>query len=309
MSGSWAIDPWNRYPYRWRDDVGWTEHVSDGPNEYLDPPGNVQTRVADRPESSNTERLPPWYTVKRYWLYTVVGFIILVLLIRSCGGDDATEDPTASTVPAVPATEALVPRSEPATASSAPPSSATSGDVAAAEAPADLVAMLPRLEELPTGWAVDPPTADDADDADDGASTDCIGAAFDAADAAVPPVGADVVSADNSFSQSASGPFMSFSVGRDDADLVALGAAVRACSGMTDADGTTHQISDLAFASLPADSLVVRDDITNVAGTGVVVIAITKANGVLVGSAAVTVTSEPDVALLEQLTALVAGRV
>ncbi len=306
MSGSWANDPWNRYPYRWRDDVGWTEHVSDGPNEYLDPPGDLQTRVAARPASSNTERLPPWYTVKRYWLYAVVGLVILIALARSCGGDDAAEDPTASTVPAAPVTDALVPPTEPAPASSAPPSSATSGDVAAAEAPADLVAMLPRLEELPPGWAADPPTADAADA---GASTDCIGAAFDAADAAVPPVGADVVSADNSFSQSASGPFMSFSVGRDDADLMALGAAVKACSGVTDADGTTHQISDLTFAGLPADSLFVRDDITNVAGTGVVVIAITKANGVLVGSAAVTIGSEPDIALLEQLTALVVGRV
>ena len=89
---------------------------------------------------------------------------------------------------------------------------------------------------------------------------------------------------------------------------MALGAAVRACSGVTDADGTTHRITDLAFASLPADSIVVRDDITNGAGTGVVVIAITKANGVLVGGAAVTIGSEPDVALLEQLTALVVGR-
>lgn len=37
MSGTWAIDPWRRYPYRWFDGTTWTALVSDGTDQALDP--------------------------------------------------------------------------------------------------------------------------------------------------------------------------------------------------------------------------------------------------------------------------------
>lgn len=37
MSGTWADDPWGRYPYRWHDGTVWTALVFDGRAQYLDP--------------------------------------------------------------------------------------------------------------------------------------------------------------------------------------------------------------------------------------------------------------------------------
>ena len=46
MAGAWGDDPWRRYAYRWYDERGWSEHVSDGVNEGLDQPGDRQAFAA-----------------------------------------------------------------------------------------------------------------------------------------------------------------------------------------------------------------------------------------------------------------------
>jgi len=37
VNGTWAADPWGRYPYRWFDGTTWTALVFDGATQYLDP--------------------------------------------------------------------------------------------------------------------------------------------------------------------------------------------------------------------------------------------------------------------------------
>ncbi len=66
MGGAWGDDPWRRYAYRWYDERGWTEHVSDGVNEALDQPGERQVFAAPSApsapvwnESSSTVRVEP----------------------------------------------------------------------------------------------------------------------------------------------------------------------------------------------------------------------------------------------------------
>lgn len=39
MSGAWANDPWGRFLSRWHDGTTWSEHVSDGRQNGVDPPG------------------------------------------------------------------------------------------------------------------------------------------------------------------------------------------------------------------------------------------------------------------------------
>lgn len=58
MGGAWGDDPWRRYAYRWYDERGWTEHVSDGVNEALDQPGDRQVFAAPSAPSAPTG--PVW---------------------------------------------------------------------------------------------------------------------------------------------------------------------------------------------------------------------------------------------------------
>eukprot|EP01041_Mallomonas_annulata_P041198 gene41198-65221_t len=55
VSGAWANDPWGRHRFRWHDGAAWTEHVSDGTSQGLDPVGPT---LASRPSSDEIiERL------------------------------------------------------------------------------------------------------------------------------------------------------------------------------------------------------------------------------------------------------------
>lgn len=58
MAGAWGDDPWRRHAYRWYDERGWTEHVSDGVNEALDQPGDRQTFAA--PSAPSATSGPVW---------------------------------------------------------------------------------------------------------------------------------------------------------------------------------------------------------------------------------------------------------
>ena len=52
MGGAWGSDPWKRYVYRWYTDLGWTEYVSDGARQYVDPPGDRGPAARTPPPAS-----------------------------------------------------------------------------------------------------------------------------------------------------------------------------------------------------------------------------------------------------------------
>ncbi|MCX6520922.1 MAG: hypothetical protein NTZ21_09690 [Actinobacteria bacterium] len=58
MGGAWGDDPWRRHAYRWHDERGWTEHVSDGVTEALDRPG--ERPVVTEPSAPNATIGPVW---------------------------------------------------------------------------------------------------------------------------------------------------------------------------------------------------------------------------------------------------------
>jgi hypothetical protein len=302
VSGSWSNDPWNRFPYRWRDERGWTEHVSDGPNEYLDPPGDRQTMVATPPvQRSGTvhsDHLPPWYKTKRYWLYGFMGFVLLIVLFRSCGDDEASDSaattiPTADTLAPVETT----PVTEPAPATSAPVAETTP-----ATAPVNnptLLAFLPTLAEMPAGWIEVAVTADSG-------TTTCVGTSLDGTGIGdADPYPAEY--AEVRYSQGDGAPIMNFAIFRGDLDLAAVAERVKTCNGVAEADGTTQQVADLPVAPVGAETYAFRVDYATAAPVTMLV-QIVKVNGYVIMGGNIAPTGTEDQLLLELTMALVAGR-
>ena len=52
VSGAWANDPWGRHRFRWHDGATWTEHVSDGATQGVDPVGDIGPVEPARPDAS-----------------------------------------------------------------------------------------------------------------------------------------------------------------------------------------------------------------------------------------------------------------
>lgn len=304
VSGSWSNDPWNRFPYRWRDERGWTEHVSDGPNEYLDPPGDGQTMVATRPvqRSVNThaDHLPPWYRTKRYWLYGLVGFVVLIALFRSCGGDDEADDSAATTIPTADtlAPVETTPATEPAPATSAPVAETTPPTVPPMSP--TLLAFLPAITELPAGWNAVDVSADDSD------GTTCIGTSLDGTGIGdADPYPAEY--AEVRYSQSELGPDLGLTIYRGDLDLAVVAERVKTCAGAAEADGTTQQVADLSVAQLGTGTYAFRVDYATAVPLTMLV-EVVKVNGYVVLGGYIATTGTEDQALLELTMALVAGR-
>ncbi len=303
MSGSWSNDPWNRFPYRWRDERGWTEHVSDGPNEYLDPPGDGQTMVATRPVQRSVavhaDHLPPWYRTKRYWLYGLVGFVVLIALFRSCGGDDDTSDSAATTIPTAESLAPVetTPATEPAPATSAPVAETTPASTPTMSP--TLQAFLPTIAELPAGWNEEVVTADD-----DG--TTCVGTSLDGTGIGdADPYPAEF--AEVRYSQSEIGPTLGLTIYRGDLDFAAVADRVKTCIGVAEADGTTQQVADLAVAPIGAGTYAFRVDYATAVPVTMLV-EMVKVNGYVIVGGNVATTGTEDQALLELTMALVAGR-
>ena len=307
VSGSWSNDPWNRFPYRWRDERGWTEHVSDGPNEYLDPPGDGQTMVAARPVQRSVavhaDHLPPWYKTKRYWLYGFVGFVLLIVLFRSCGGDDEASDSAATTIPTADtlAPVETTPVTEPAPATSAPVAEETP-----ATAPVNnptLLAFLPTLAEMPAGWNEDVVTPDSG-------QPSCLSTALNGTGIGdTDPYPAEY--AEVQFSQSETGPFFNFAIYRGTLDLAVVAERVKTCNGVADPDGAVNQIADLAVAPIGQGTFAFRNDIAATAATptpATSLIQMVQSNGYVILGANVAATGTEDQLLLELTMALVAGR-
>lgn len=301
MSGSWSNDPWNRFPYRWRDERGWTEHVSDGPNEYLDPPGDGQTMVATRPVQRSVavhaDHLPPWYRTKRYWLYGLVGFMLLIALFRSCTGDDPGEGEAAATTVESIAPVETTPATEPAPATSAPVPETTPATTPPMS-PA-LLAFLPTLGEMPAGWIEVAVTAESD-------TPTCVGTSLD---------GTGIGDADPSpaeyaevrYAQGDGAPILGMTIFRGDLDLAAVAERVKTCAGAAEADGTTQQVADLSVAPLGAETYAFRVDYATAVPVTMLV-QIVKVNGYVIMGGNVAPTGTEDQALLELTMALVAGR-
>jgi len=92
VGGAWGEDPWRRSAYRWCDERGWTQHVSDGVTESLDQPGERQQQPAAASpstptwvEPSSTARVEPepvirvaattTSTAPRRWPLVVLGMV------------------------------------------------------------------------------------------------------------------------------------------------------------------------------------------------------------------------------------------
>ena len=90
VGGAWGEDPWRRFAYRWYDERGWTQHVSDGVTESLDQPGERQPAAAApsspvRIESPSTIRVGPEPVIRvaattpstapRRWPLVVLGMV------------------------------------------------------------------------------------------------------------------------------------------------------------------------------------------------------------------------------------------